>query len=71
MPDFQLIAARRRVAKAERNLADDHDIEASRAVDETHRTFHHRAARSCRARADAYEERAERDEALYHQDAYR
>ena len=65
MADFQSIAARRRLAKAERNLADDHERTAMSEDNQVQRQFHARAAQSCRARADAYEHRAERDEARY------
>ena len=71
MADFQAIAMRRNLARAERSLADDHDRTAELAVEPVQRTFHERAAESCRARAAAYENRAERDEALYAVEACR
>ena len=72
MSDFQSIAMRRRLAKVERSLADDHDAAATSAVNNPDKAiFHHRAAESCRARADAYEHRADREEAQYAQDSCR
>ena len=71
MADFQSTAMRRRLAKVERNLADDHDGAANRATETVQRTFHARAAQSCRARADAYDARADREEAQAAQDACR
>ena len=70
MTDFQSIAMRRNLAKAERRLADDHDNAARLADEQTHRTFHERAAEFCRARAAAYDNRAEREEALYAHEAH-
>ena len=71
MSDFQNIALRRRLAKVERSLADDHDAVANRVPDAPQRTFHARAAESCRARADAYDQRADREEAQQFVEALR
>ena len=71
MSDFESIAKNRRLARADRNLADDHDTAANLAVNPGKQTFHRRAAESCRARADAYERDADREEAQYEQDAHR
>jgi hypothetical protein len=71
MTDYQSIALRRRLARVEREHAQDHDMVAAGSAYLVHREFHQQAAASCRLRAQAYEDRADREEARYATEACR